>query len=231
MKSTEEFIKELPLKFKKDFSIVGNYTGARNKISIIGKDNIYYEMTPSRLLSGCLPNLDSAICKTAYFKIKSTIIHNGKYFYNNSVYICAKDRISIICPIHGDFLQKTISHLKGAGCIKCVNRPGGYNLSSWVKAGNVSKKFESYKIYTIKCWNKNEIFYKIGRTFLSLQNRFNNNKSVNLPYYYQVINIIEGEADYIFKLEKQMHKKLKKYKYLPNKKFNGMTECFIKIKI
>jgi hypothetical protein len=41
------------------------------------------------------------------------------------------------------------------------------------------------------------------------------------------LDIIESsDGSYIWDLEKRVHKKFKKYKYLPNKEFGGMYECF-----
>jgi hypothetical protein len=36
----------------------------------------------------------------------ATKIHNGKYDYSKSVYVKAKEKVIITCPIHGDFEQR-----------------------------------------------------------------------------------------------------------------------------
>ena len=48
-------------------------------------------------------------------------IHNGKYDYSKSIYINARTKLIITCPIHGDFEQKPNSHLNGCGCPQCAN--------------------------------------------------------------------------------------------------------------
>ena len=47
---------------------------------------------------------------------------------------------------------------------------GGY--SDWTNAAINSKSFESFKVYIIRCYNDNEEFIKIGRTFSKLKKRF-----------------------------------------------------------
>lgn len=46
-------------------------------------------------------------------------IHGNKYDYSKVVYINNRTFVKIICPIHGEFLQKPSDHLEGAGCHKC----------------------------------------------------------------------------------------------------------------
>lgn len=51
---------------------------------------------------------------------KANKVHNNKYDYSKSVYINKKTKVSIICPIHGEFLQTPDDHCnKPAGCPKC----------------------------------------------------------------------------------------------------------------
>ncbi len=51
---------------------------------------------------------------------KSKIIHGDKFGYtlwNDEVK--TRDKVTIICPIHGEFIQLLSNHLKGRGCRKC----------------------------------------------------------------------------------------------------------------
>ena len=47
------------------------------------------------------------------------IIHRNKYIYDKTVYVNAKTRLIITCPIHGDFQQIAANHKYGYGCEKC----------------------------------------------------------------------------------------------------------------
>jgi hypothetical protein len=63
---------------------------------------------------GCLkPTLDEFIAK-------SRKVHGNKYDYSKFNYVNAKTKGTIICPIHGEFLQVPNNHLSGNGCEKCI---------------------------------------------------------------------------------------------------------------
>lgn len=54
------------------------------------------------------------------FIIKANIIHNNKFDYSKVNYINVKNKVIIVCPIHGDFEQTINGHLNGKGCSKCA---------------------------------------------------------------------------------------------------------------
>ncbi|MBY5945878.1 hypothetical protein [Photobacterium rosenbergii] len=58
----------------------------------------------------------------AMFVDESRAFHNGKYSYENFVYINAKTKSFITCPIHGDFEQRPDAHLAGRGCPQCSGK-------------------------------------------------------------------------------------------------------------
>ena len=60
---------------------------------------------------------------------RSTAIHDGKYNYSKTVYRKGRERIEIICPIHGSFLQLAESHIEGKGCKKCAVEDNGKRKS------------------------------------------------------------------------------------------------------
>ena len=47
-------------------------------------------------------------------------VHGGFYSYDKTRYKSAKDKVTITCPIHGDFEQEAGSHLSGCGCPRCM---------------------------------------------------------------------------------------------------------------
>jgi len=50
---------------------------------------------------------------------EANIRHGFKYDYSKTQYINKREKVCIICPIHGEFWQEASSHLKGCGCPKC----------------------------------------------------------------------------------------------------------------
>jgi G:T-mismatch repair DNA endonuclease (very short patch repair protein) len=56
---------------------------------------------------------------TEMFIAKAKEIHGSKYSYERSIYTHNQDKLTITCPIHGDFSQRAIYHLQGNGCKYC----------------------------------------------------------------------------------------------------------------
>jgi hypothetical protein len=76
-------------------------------------------------------------------------------------------------------------------------------------------------LYLIKCYNQEETFFKVGRTFLTLRKRFE-----NLPYNYEIIDVLKGSALFICQKEWEVKSKNKLNNYKPKINFNGCNECF-----
>ena len=82
--------------------------------------------------------------------------------------------------------------------------------------------------YIIRCFNKEESFYKIGITFQKIHHRYSTSK--RMPYMYEVISEVLGNAEDIWDLELSEKRRLKEHNYQPLIKFAGSkTECFTKI--
>ena len=182
---------------------------------------------PSQLLIGCVPSIRTALDKTKYFIKKAKAVHNNKYDYSFVKYNGHHSKIIIVCPIHNHiFIQSCANHLSGNECRFCANEKSGWTLTNWLYSD--AKYFDSYKLYKIEMWNKEENFYKIGITRNTIKRRFN----CNLPYKYKVIDVIESDdGKYIWNLEKKLHRDLKEFRYKPLHSFGGETECFSKILI
>lgn len=58
---------------------------------------------------------------TAAFRERAATVHAGKYDYSLVQYQTSKDKVSITCPVHGEFRQAASDHLSGKGCPKCRN--------------------------------------------------------------------------------------------------------------
>jgi len=164
---------------------------------------------------------------TKEFIQKANKIHNSFYVYTNTLYKISQVPIIITCPIHGDFEQTPNIHLSGSGCKKCANYNKGWIVNKWKQAANNSIEFDSFKVYIIKCWNETEKFYKIGKTYKTVVNRFKSKEK--MPYNYEVLQVWKGEAEFASNLEKQLQKENKEFKYIPKIKFNGYKECFTQI--
>lgn len=55
------------------------------------------------------------------FVMKANQIHGSKYDYSKVVYEKRHSKVTIICPVHGEFEQIPTNHLSGKGCDKCAH--------------------------------------------------------------------------------------------------------------
>lgn len=165
----------------------------------------------------------------AVFKEKCATIHNNKYDYSKATYIKNTSKITIICPIHGEFVQEARVHISRCGCQECANEGNNYwSYSGWEAAGNVSNNFDGYKVYIVKIFDDVETFYKIGKTYLPIKVRFSKGQ---LPYNYETIATIDSCAEEVCRLESHLQFVSKADKYTPIKDFAGQGECFSSVEL
>ncbi|HSE99733.1 MAG TPA: hypothetical protein VLA48_02465 [Nitrososphaeraceae archaeon] len=216
------------------------YKSAIETVKIICKQHGVFEQTPHTHLTGSGCNkcgIESTANKRRntleYFIEKANEKHKNTYSYLNSIYKNSDTKIIITCNKHGDFRQIPSSHLNGNGCPSCAreittknsqDNPVGWSHSNWIKAGEKSKNFDSFKVYIIRCWNDDEEFYKIGRTFKKIKDRFDDKNT--MPYRYETVLEIISDALTVLKLEKELQVTYKNLKYMPDIYFNGKHECF-----
>lgn len=215
-----------------DYSLVG-YLGIRSIVNIICHKHGVFTQSPEAHLKGqrCRKcgtknNKKRLELASAKFIFKSKQIHNDFYCYSLVNYIRPEDLVTIICPLHGEFSQIPHSHLKGSGCRRCSVEKSGWHYSNWEESGLKSKNFDSFKVYIIRCWNGNEEFIKIGKTFNTIKSRFPVKE--RMPYNYEILHIESHKtnAREISELEHELQRNLKKYSYIPSISFNGNLECF-----
>jgi hypothetical protein len=90
---------------------------------------------------------------TEDFFCRARKIHRDKYDYSKVEYKTNKDKVCIVCPIHGEFWQAPNDHLKGCGCTKCKYIAISQKMSKWSKERvyELSKKYD-----TLKSFRENE---------------------------------------------------------------------------
>ncbi len=55
------------------------------------------------------------------FVLQAKQVHGGFYSYGKSVYVKAKQPVTVTCPKHGDFITQPDRHLRGVGCQTCAD--------------------------------------------------------------------------------------------------------------
>jgi hypothetical protein len=123
--TTEKFIRRAKEKHgdKYDYNI-SIYINKRTKIKYICPIHGIIEQYPINHMKGhgCYKCHNNGKNTLYNFIKKSNLLHKNKYNYDKVIYINAKSKVIINCPLHGDFEQRPNDHLNGNGCIKCSGR-------------------------------------------------------------------------------------------------------------
>lgn len=72
-------------------------------------------------------------------------IHNNEYDYSKVKYTGADNKITIICPKHGEFQQIAGNHIRGTGCPKCHRSLGENKIINYLEKYQIPFK-DQYKI-------------------------------------------------------------------------------------
>lgn len=227
-----------------DYSIT-NYEIAKKHVDVFCKKHGEFSVEASSHLMGtkckiCARESASEKQKLTFdeFLERARKVHGDKYDYSFVEYNSNLSNVNIVCPLHGSFKQTPGNHFSGKGCYKCSVYNKSFSqmgeshdiwaFSKWSEYALKSKYFDSYKVYIIRCYNDDESFYKVGKTFRNLKNRFAGKN--NMPYKYEVCNIFTFE-DGVAACEKEVELKriLREYRYAPKIEFKGMYECFSSI--
>lgn len=102
---------------KYDYSLV-NYKHSSIRVEIICHVHGEFQQFPCCHLAGfgcrsCA--IDARRGNIKSFIKKAKKIHGDKYDYSKTIYKSYDEKIKIICPIHGEFIQRTADHLR-FGC-------------------------------------------------------------------------------------------------------------------
>lgn len=114
---------------KYDYSLV-NYVKAVNKVIIICPIHGEFTKTPNKHLAGqgcpeCTRKKAGNILTKSFddFLIEANTLHGNRYTYSEETYSNSKNKMTIICPEHGEFLMSPDKHLnRGSGCPECIKR-------------------------------------------------------------------------------------------------------------
>ena len=130
---------------------------------------------------------------TEQFIIESKKVHGDKYDYSKVNYTNKENKVTIICPIHGEFEQKAGDHLRGCGCEKCKESKGERLINSYLKTINLKYSRQ----YPLELENR--------KIFIDFRVEYNN-KIYFIEYngiqHYQAVEFFGGERA----LELQQHR-------------------------
>lgn len=217
--------------YKYDYSL-SVYIGNKNPVTIICKKHGEFKINPNdhtSKKSGC-PKCGHELISKSRTKntegfINSAIRkHGNKYDYSKTNYNGYNGIITIICPIHGEIMMTAKKHLYRSGCDEC-----GRLLNKGKHCIKLAKKnIDQYKkiiasVYSIRCSDNNEVFFKIGITKGKISYRIN-----SFPYHVELLEEINTNLYLAIDIESKILNKYSEFKYSPLKHFGGHTECFTK---
>ena len=127
------------------------YIDSKTKIEIVCKEHGSFFMLPNNHYKQNCPSCfdEKRFSNNLNFINKSKEIHN-KYEYTNINYINSKEKVNILCPIHGEFNQRPNDHLNGKGCPKCgfIFNKSEDELKDFIKNVNIDFIENSREIIT-----------------------------------------------------------------------------------
>lgn len=142
---------------KYDYSKV-DYKGYNEDVCIICPEHGEFWQTPHKHLTtrGCFK---CPYNNTTKFIEKARKIHGDKYDYTKVNYQGNAKKVIIICPTHGEFLQKPMIHLSNHGCPECgkinSHKSNEQTTEEWIeKAIQVHGNKYDYSKVEYKGWNQ-----------------------------------------------------------------------------
>jgi hypothetical protein len=170
---TEEFIRRANLIHNNQYNYDKvNYVNAHTKVTIGCPVHGEWDQKPMVHLTdrcGCpvCGNIKKGIKKkeSSYqkFLLFANNKHQGKYTYIDSTFISITKKMTIVCPIHGEFYQSPDVH-KRAGCQRCGSGPVSNSSQKWLDSINVPKEYRETWITTLNNRIKVDAFNPLTNT-------------------------------------------------------------------
>lgn len=120
------------------------YKTSRDKVMIICKKHGKFEQKATNHMQGqncpdCSNEIKSIKTRSTKeeFILKANEIHKNIYDYSLVKYINTRNKICILCKIHGEFWQTPTHHLRGEGCPICSYSKGELLIHNWLKENNI----------------------------------------------------------------------------------------------
>lgn len=213
---------------KYDYSLIREIKGNNDKVKIVCREHGIFEQRVSNhmnLKDGCpkCSKYDKWVKEELISEFKR--IHFDKYNYSLVDFKSVSEKIKIICPKHGEFLQNINKHLSGQGCKFCKSLSKGEDYIKIYLDENKIKYIRQHGFDTCKYINRLnfdfylpdyemciefdgiqhfEIVKKFGgnKEFIDCQNRDNSKNKWCLENNMKLIRIKYNEIDKISEILK-----------------------------
>ena len=189
--TTNEFIKNSKEKHgnKYDYSLV-DYKDSITPVKIICKKHGIFKQKPVIHLNCNCPKCSKEKSKSSNkeFINKAKKVHGDKYDYSLVDYNGARDKVKIICPIHGMFEQTPDNHKRGKGCPICKESYGEKKIRMFLKNNKINytrqHNFENCKYERLLHFD----FYLID---LNICIEYDGEQHINEKHYFNTKNNFE----------------------------------------
>jgi hypothetical protein len=220
-KTVDEFIIEASTihNCKYDYSKVV-YNNSSENVIITCKIHGDFLKSPQKHLAGqgCrICNGYIALNQNSFLE-RSNKKHGGLYDYSKAEIKSKKDKVIIICRIHGEFEQLPGNHIKGQGCPNCAQilktQSQRYSTEEFVNSVSLihGKKYDYTKVNYINSQTKVEIICPIHSSFYMKPNSHYNGQGCPQCGRIEAIkNIILDYSVFLERAEK-IHNNLYAYK-------------------
>lgn len=132
---------------KYDYSKVVYKSSRENVIITCPIHGDFFQRPNNHLMGQGCPKCGGYVKKTRdEFVERAKKIHHDKYNYSKVEYLTCKEKVCIICPIHGEFWQTPDKHLKGCGCSSCSESKLEMEVANFLNEKNI--KFERQKTFS-----------------------------------------------------------------------------------
>jgi len=163
------------------YSYIDGYKNMKTKIKIkCEKHGIFY-LYPIHHKNGqgckkCKMDKHNEL-KLFKFINNANIKHNFKFRYDKFIYNGYNKKSIITCPIHGDFLMSSYSHLKGRECKKCkIDEQTKTNKQFLLDANKIHNNFYIYPEKYVNSNRKMLIICPLHGSFYQLPKNHTSNK-------------------------------------------------------
>lgn len=139
-----------------------DYQGVHVEATITCPIHGNFSKTPNRFLqgAGCPKcSVQERVKPLQEFIEQAQRKHNSFYSYDKSVYTTTHAKVTITCPLHGDFEQAPSGHLRGTGCSKCSAERASKNNAQTVEQFVAKAKQLHENLY-----DYNRVLYKNIKT-------------------------------------------------------------------
>jgi hypothetical protein len=202
-----------------DYSEV-EYNNINSKVIVVDKVmNSIHSLIPKTILHGSKCVVQNCLDQNNYVITQFKNTHFEEYDYSLVNYVNNKDKVEIICKIHGKFFQSPNTHKRGAKCPSCTNHLKKQTpsiIEMFVKIHG--DKYDYSKVNYTSSKEKVEIIFSIHGLFKQTANihskghgcpNCGGNKNYSEEDVFSIVKSIYGDTYNLSKLKyKSFHDKM-----------------------